>query len=286
MIVVTGATGHLGTHVVEQLIEAVPASTVRLAVRSPDKAAAFAARGVQVAAADYTDPESLRRAFEGADKLLLISSPAVGQRAAHHGNVVNAAREVGVPWIAYTSILHADTSHSALAEEHLQTEAMLRQSGIDHVLLRNGWYTENYAENLAMPLKTGKLYGAAGEGRVAPAPRADYAAAAVAVLTGSGHADPVYELAGDTAFTLADLAAAVTAETGQKVVYVDLPETDYEQALVNAGVPGPMAHALATSDTAIAHGDLDDRSGDLSRLIGRSTTPLRDTLRAGLAAVA
>jgi NAD(P)H dehydrogenase (quinone) len=283
MILVTGATGKLGRLVIEQLLGKVPASQVIAAVRDPEKATELRARGVQVRRADYGRPETLGQAFAGVEKVLLISSNEVGQRAAQHQAVVEAARKAGVKLLAYTSILHADRSRLALAAEHKATEEMLRASGVPYVLLRNGWYTENYTENLGPALAHGALLGSAGEGRIAAATRADYAAAAVAVLTGSGHENKVYELAGDTAFTMAGLAAEVSREAGRTIVYKDLPPEQYQGVLVGAGVPGPFAGILADSDVGASRGELNDASGDLRRLIGRATTPLADAVAVALA---
>ncbi|WP_375769323.1 SDR family oxidoreductase [Archangium gephyra] len=283
MILVTGATGKLGRLVIEQLLEKVPARQVIAAVRTPQKAAGLAARGVQVREADYSRPETLGPAFAGVEKVLLISSNEVGQRAAQHQAVVEAARKAGVRLLAYTSILHADRSRLALAAEHKATEEMIRASGVPYVFLRNGWYTENYTENLGPALAHGALVGSAGEGRIAAATRADYAAAAVAVLTGAGHENKVYELAGDTAFTMAELAAEVSRKAGKTIAYTDLPPEQYQGVLVGAGgLPGPYAGVLADSDVGASRGELNDTSGDLRRLIGRPTTPLADAVAVAL----
>jgi NAD(P)H dehydrogenase (quinone) len=285
MIVITAATGHLGTLVVEQLLASHPAQAVRVAVRSPEKAAHWAARGVEVVQADYEDPASLERAFTGADKLLLISSSAVGRRVAQHTNAIDAAVRAGVGFIAYTSLLKADTSSSVLADEHRPTEDKLRASGVAYTILRNGWYLENYTENLAAPLQLGAFYGAAGTGRIAAAARADLAAAAVAVLTEDGHGGRTYELGG-TAFTMSDLAAAVSDAVGKSLPYVNLPEADYQAALVQGGVPEGFAFVLANADTAIEAGDLDTAPTDLVALIGRPPTALSAAVEAGVRALA
>lgn len=282
MIVVTAATGQLGTLVVDQLLDKVSPSTVRLAVRTPSKAARWADRGVEVVQADYNEPDTLRAAFEGADKVLLISSSEVGQRARQHRNAIDAATDAGVGLLVYTSLLKADTSHSVLADEHVPTEEAIRSSGLDFVILRNGWYLENYTENLGAPLQMGTFYGAAGTGRIAAASRADFAAAAVAVLTEEGHAGKTYELGG-ASFTMADLAQTVGEVVDKDLDYVDLPEEAYRKALVDAGVPEGMAHVLANADTAIAQGDLDAPTDDLVELIGRPPTPLKQAVRAGVA---
>ncbi|QQR42485.1 SDR family oxidoreductase [Myxococcus xanthus] len=282
MILVTAATGKLGRLVVAGLLEKVPAKDIAIAVRDPSKASDLAAKGVQVRQADYSKPETLGPALAGADKVLLISSSEVGQRAAQHQAVVDAAKKAGVRLLAYTSILHADTSGLVLAGEHKATEEAIRASSIPFVFLRNGWYTENYTENLAPALAHGALIGSSGQGRSAAATRADYAAAAVAVLTGTGHENKIYELAGDTAFTAAELAAEVSRQAGTTVVYKDLSQADHAGALISVGVPAPFAELLADSDAGVARGELNDSSGDLRRLIGRPTTPLADAVAAAV----
>lgn len=284
MIAVTGATGQLGRLVIDALLATVPAQDIIALVRSPDKAADLAAKGVQVRKADYAQPETLQPALQGVDRLLLISSSEVGQRLAQHRAVIDAAKAAGVKLLAYTSLLHADTSPLGLAQEHKQTEALLQASGIPFVLLRNGWYTENYMAGLSTALQHGALLGSAGQGRIASATRADYAAAAAVVLAGEGHAGKVYELAGDDAYTLADLAAEAGAQAGKPLVYKDLPQQDYQDVLVGAGLPQGFAALLADSDTGAAQGALFDDSRQLSKLIGRPSTGWREVVRQTLAA--
>lgn len=283
MIVITGASGQLGRLVVEQLLQTTAASQIVAAVRDPAKVADLAARGVQVRQADYAKPATLDSAFIGAQKVLLISSSEVGQRVAQHQAVIDAAKAAGVELLAYTSVLHADSSALGLAEEHRQTEAALAASGVPAVLLRNGWYNENYTAGIAADLAHGVHLGSAGHGRISSAARADYAAAAVAVLTAStDQAGNVYELAGDSAYTLYDLAAEITHQAGQTVAYKDLPEADYKAALLQAGLPEFVAQLLADSDAAAAQGALFDDGGQLQKLIGRPTTPLAESVRAAL----
>ncbi len=283
MIAITGATGQLGRLVLQNLLKTVPASQIVAAVRSPEKAADLAALGVQVRQADYAQPATLEAAFQGVDKLLLISSSEVGQRAPQHAAVIAAAQKAGVKLIAYTSILRADTSPLGLAAEHKETEAMLRASGIPFVLLRNGWYTENYTASVPAALQYGAVMGSAKDGRIASAARADYAAAAAAVLTKDGQAGQVYELAGDTAYTLSELAAEIARQSGKPVVYNDLPEAAYAAALVQVGLPEGFAALLADSDVGASKGGLFDDGHQLSQLIGRPTTPLADVVKAALA---
>lgn len=283
MIVVTAASGQLGRLVIEQLLLQLPADQIVAAVRSPAKVADLAARGVEIREADYTRPATLEAAFRGADQLLLISSSEVGQRLPQHRNAIDAARRAGVGLVAYTSLLHADTSPLPLRAEHLATEALLKESGLPHVLLRNGWYTENYLASVPPALAHGAYIGSAGNGRISSAARADYAAAAAAVLTTPGHAGKVYELAGDESYTLSELAAEITRQSGKTVIYQDLPAADFKAALLGAGLPEGLAGLLAESDVGASQGGLFDDGRQLSRLIGRPTTPLATLLAAALA---
>ncbi|WP_440088782.1 SDR family oxidoreductase [Streptosporangium sp. LJ11] len=280
MIVVTGATGQLGRLVVDGLLESVPAGQVVAAVRNPGKAAGLAARGVEIREADYDRPETLERAFGPGDTVLLISSDAVGRRLGQHQAVVDAARAAGVARIAYTSVLHADTTPLALAIDHRGTEEHIRASGIPFTFLRNSWYTEVYATSVLQGVEHGVILGAAGDGRVASASRADYAAAAVAVLTGEEEGGKIYELSGDTAWSLPELAAETAAVSGRPVVYRDLPHADYLRALIDAGLPEPVATMYADIDLGIAQGVLSHTPGELSALIGRPTTPLGESVTA------
>ncbi|MGL4409390.1 MAG: SDR family oxidoreductase [Zoogloea sp.] len=282
MIVITGANGQLGSLVIDTLLKSVPASQIVAAVRTPAKAAALAARGVEVREADYERPETLRTAFAGASKLLLISSSEVGKRTPQHQAVIEAAQAAGVQLLAYTSILHADTSPLPLAAEHLATEQLIQASGLPAVILRNGWYTENYLASVPTALQYGALLGSAGEGRIASATRADYAAAAAAVLLADNQAGRVYELAGDTSYTLAELAAAITQASGTPVKYQDLPPAEFKGVLLGAGLPEGLAALLAESDEGASRGGLFDDGHQLSTLIGRPSTDLATALGAAL----
>ncbi|WP_169982084.1 SDR family oxidoreductase [Microbispora sp. H10836] len=282
MIVVTGATGHLGRLVIEELAARVPASRIVAAVRSPEKAADLAGRGVQVREADYDRPATLGPAFEGAAKVLLISGTEPGRRLAQHQAVVDAAKAAGVESVAYTSILHADTTPLGLAPEHRATEEYIRASGLSFTFLRNGWYHENYVATARQGARHGVIAGSARDGRVASAARADFAAAAAAVLTGEGHRGAVYELSGDVAWSMPELAAVVAELSGAPVEYRDLPVAEYAKVLEANGLPEPVAAMFAQTDADIADGWLGGTPGDLSRLIGRPTTPLRDTLAEAL----
>lgn len=285
-IVVTGATGQLGRHVIEALLERnVPAQDIVASGRSVDKLADFAEQGVQVRRMNYGDAASVAAALRGARRVLLVSGSEVGQRVEQHRTVIEAAKAEGVELLAYTSIANADTTGMLLAAEHKETEAILRGSGVPFVLLRNGWYLENYTGQLPGTLAQGGLAGAAGSGRVSGAARADYAHAAAAVLVADGQAGKVYELGGDEAFTMADLAAEITAATGKEIGYNNLPAEDYAGLLAGAGVPAAFAEILADSDLGIARGDLLVSTGDLRKLIGRPTTSLAEAVRSAAAAV-
>lgn len=283
MIAVTGATGQLGRFVIDALLKKVPAGEIVAAVRTPAKAADLAALGVIVRQADYGQPETLEAAFAGVDKLLLISGSEVGQREAQHKAVIEAARAAGVGFIAYTSLLHADTSPLGLGVEHRATEALLKASGIPFALLRNGWYSENYAASIPPALAHHAFIGAAGEGRIASAARQDYAEAAAEVMTREDQAGKVYELAGDDSYTLAQFAAEIAAQSGEKVDYVNLSQSEFAAALKNAGLPEGLAEMLADSDAGAEKGGLFNDSRQLSQLIGRPTTTWQAVIRAALA---
>ncbi|ATX90625.1 SDR family oxidoreductase [Citrobacter portucalensis] len=279
MIAITGATGLLGQHVIESLLKTVPASQIVAIVRNPAKATALSQQGITVRQADYSDEAAFTTALQGIDKLLLISSSEVGQRAPQHRNVINAAKAAHVKFIAYTSLLHADTSPLGLADEHVATEKMLAESGIAYALLRNGWYTENYLASAPAALEHGVFIGAAGEGKIASATRADYAAAAARVISEDGHSGKTYELAGDAGWTLSQLAAELAKQSGKKVVYQNLSEADFAAALKGVGLPVGLADMLADSDTGASKGGLFDDSHTLSKLIGRPTTSLADSVK-------
>jgi len=282
MIAITGASGQLGRLVIENLLKKVPANEIVAAVRNPDKVKDLAELGVQVRHADYDQPKTLDKAFEGVDKLLMISANEVGRRTPQHRAVIDAAKRTGVKFIAYTSLLHADKSPLPLAKEHQETEVLLRESGIPFALLRNGWYTENYIASVPVALQHGVLLGSAGQGRISSAARADYAEAAVAVITGNDQAGRIYELAGGESYTLAELATEIARRSDKEVKYQNLPEAEFKAALTGAGLPEWLATLLAESDTGASKGGLFDDSRQLSQLIGRPTTPLSTLVKQAL----
>ena len=279
-IALTGANGQFGRIVVAGLKETLAAKDVVGLVRTPEKAADL---GIALRQADYDKPETLAPALAGIDTLLLISGSDIGKRVAQHKAVIDAAKAAGVRHIIYTSLLNADASTLSLADEHRETEAMIKASGIAYTILRNGWYTENYTMSVPYAVKGGAVLGAAGEGRISAATRADFAAAAVAVLSAGDHVGKTYELAGDRAFTLADLAAEVSKQVGKPIPYKNLPAEDYAKILGSMGLPEGLAAAIADFDISASTGALYYEGSDLSRLIGRPTTPLSAAVKAALA---
>ena len=278
MIAITGATGQLGRKIIHQLLKTLPASELIALVRDPAAAAPQLPAGITLREADYNRAETLAPALKGAEKLLFISSSEIGQREVQHGAVIDAAKQAGVKFIAYTSLLHADSSPLGLAAEHRATEALLARSGIDYALLRNGWYSENYAASIAPALSHHAFIGAAGEGKISSASRQDYAEAAAKVITDDNQAGKVYELAGDESWTLQQFSAEITRQSGVAVEYVNLTADAFAAALKQAGLPDALADLLADSDAGAAQGGLFDDSHTLSTLIGRPATPFRQTI--------
>jgi len=270
-IAITGATGQLGRLVLDSLRKKAPVAGLAALVRSPEKATDL---GVDAHEADYDRPATLDRALSAVRTLLLISGPVPGQRVAQHRNVIEAAKKAGVERVVYTSVLHADSSPLDVAPDHRATEAALKASGVPYTILRNSWYTENYTGSISGALAGGALLGSAGDARISSATRADYAEAAAVVLTSGSHEGRIYELAGDEAWTLADLAAEISRQTGRSIPYRNLPAEEYARVLTGIGLPEGLARAIAGWDVAAAQGALFDDSRQLSRLIGRPTAPL------------
>ena len=275
---ITGSTGQLGKLVVEQLKSRTDATDLIALVRTPQKV-----KGIEARAFDYNEPDAMAESLKGIDHLLLISGNEIGQRARQHANVIKAAKEAGVKWIVYTSLLRADTSTLSLAEEHLATEKYLNESGISFTLLRNGWYTENYTGSIQGALAAGEFIGSAGNGKISPASRSDFAEAAAVVLTSVGHEGKVYELAGDASFTLKDFASEISRQTGKEVPYHNLSEQEYSNALKGFGLPDIVADAIASWDVSASKGDLYAEDNTLSKLIGHPTTPISESIQAILA---
>jgi NAD(P)H dehydrogenase (quinone) len=277
---VTGATGQLGRIVIDKLKKVKSPADIKALVRSPQKATDL---GVEAREFDYNRPETLAEPLKDIETLLLISGSEIGQRVRHHANVIDAAKKSGVKWIVYTSLLHADKSSLSLAGEHVETEAALRASGIPFTLLRNGWYTENYTGSVKGSIEGGAFIGSAGNGKISSAVRADFAEAAVAVLQDGNHQGMIYELAGDEAYTLTELAAEISRQTGKAIPYRNLPMTEYATMLKGFGLPGPMADEIAGWDASASEGDLFDDSRQLSKLTGKPTTSLKEAVKIALA---
>ena len=283
-ILITGANGQLGRLVVAALLRRVNARQLVVLVRSAEAAQSFADQGIEARIGDYADTASLQKAVAGVDRVLLISSSEVGRRLVQHRNVINAAKAAGVKLLAYTSLLRADTSSLSLAPEHLGTEESLRASGVPFAILRNGWYLENHIAGAHAAIEHQAVFGASGEGRISAAARADYAeAAAVVLASADNQAGKIYELAGDTSYSKAELAAEIASQSGKTVNYVNLTEAEFKAALQGAGLPDEFAELLALSDTATEKGDLFDDKHQLSQLIGRPTATLADAVKAALA---
>lgn len=276
-IAVTGATGQLGQLVVAELKKKVSEEEIVALARSREKAAELGL-GVEVREADYDRPETLEKALKGIDRLVMISASEVGKREPQHMNLLEAARKAGVKYIVYTSLLHADNSSLSLAPEHFATEKALKQSGIPHAILRNGWYTENYTNSIPAALGAGAFIGSAGEGKISSASRQDFAEAAVVAITSEDHQGKTYELAGDEAYTLSELAAEISRQSGKDIPYNNLPEEQYASILGQVGVPEPWNDHIANWDVSVSQGDIYDDSRQLSKLIGRPTTPMPQTV--------
>jgi NAD(P)H dehydrogenase (quinone) len=274
-IAIAAATGQLGRLVVQSLKTRAPHEELVALVRSPEKAGDL---GVAAREADYDRPETFVRSLEGVDTFLLITGPVPGARVAQHRNVVDAAKRAGVKRIVYTSAIHADVSPLDIAADHRAAEADITASGIAYTIVRNGWYTENYTSAITGALASGAVLGSAGDARISSATRADYAEGIAAVLAGAGHEGRIYEFAGDDAWTMRDLAAEIARQSGRTVVYRDMPPAEYASMLAGFGIPEAVAKAIAGWDVAAAQGALFDDSRTLSRLIGRPTTPLSDTV--------
>ncbi len=278
---VTGASGKLGRLVLDELLQKVAPGDIVALARDPAKLSDYAAKGVQVRQATYDDAASLDAALAGVDRVLLISGNEVGQRPRQHGNVIDAAKRAGASYLAYTSILKGDQSRLALAPEHVATEKLLAESGLTYDVLRNGWYSENYTMGLAPSLVSGKIFGAVGEGRISSATRADFAAGAAAALV-NGKGGDVYELAGDEAWSMREFAQEVSRQAGKPVEYINQSEADYAKTLEGAGLPPPIAGMLASTSALSGEGELEYHGGDLSKLSGRPTTPISQTIAQAL----
>ena len=279
-IAITGATGQLGQLVIQALLKRVSADQIVALVRDQKKATALAEQGVELRHFDYDAPESLAPARHGIDKLLLISANEVGRRTPQHKAVIEAAQLAQVPYIAYTSLLRADTSPFGLAQEHRETEALIQASGLRYTLLRNNWYNENYLAGVEHNVASGKLFSATQNGPISSASRADYAEAAAEVLTTSGHEQKTYELAGSQSFTKTDLATYIAHAASKPVQYLEIDAESFAQGLTQAGLPEPVVNLITEADVETAHGAMFSDRTDLEQLIGRKTTTIQSQVEA------
>ena len=275
-IAITGATGQLGNLVIEQLLQLTAAQNIVALVRNVDKAEHFKAKGIELREFDYDRPETLVPALLGIDKLLLISANEVGRRTPQHKAVIDAAKVAGVPYLAYTSLLRADTSPLGLALEHRETEKLIQDSGLRYTFLRNNWYSENYLAGVAHTIEIGTLFGAAQDGQISSASRIDYAEAAAKVLTSTGHENKTYELAGSESFNLSKLATLIGQAASKDIIYQNLSAEEYTQGLTQAGLPAGLVEVI------VIQGAMYSDSQDLEQLIGRKTTSIQDAIKAAL----
>ena len=281
-IAITGATGQLGNLVIEQLLQLTAAQNIVVLVRNVDKAEHFKVQGIELREFDYDRPETLVPALSGIDKLLLISANEIGRRTPQHQAVIDAAKVAGVPYLAYTSLLRADTSPLGLAQEHRETEKLIQDSGITYTFLRNNWYSENYLAGVAHAIEIGTLFGAAQDGRISSASRIDYAEAAAKVLTSTGHENKTYELAGSESFSLSDLATFIGQAVNKDIIYQNLSAEEYTQGLTQAGLPAGLVDVIVDADIQTIQGAMYSDSKDLEQLIGHKTTSIQDAIKAAL----
>ena len=281
-IAITGATGQLGNLVIEQLLQLTAAQNIVALVRKIDKAEHFKVQGIEPREFDYERPETLVPALLGIDKLLLISANEIGRRTPQHQAVIDAAKVAGVPYLAYTSLLRADTSPLGLAQEHRETEKLIQDSGITYTFLRNNWYSENYLAGVAHTIEIGTLFGAAQDGRISSASRIDYAEAAAKVLTSTGHENKTYELAGSESFSLSDLATFIGQAVNKDIIYQNLSAEEYTQGLTQAGLPAGLVDVIVDADIQTIQGAMYSDSKDLEQLIGHKTTSIQDAIKAAL----
>ena len=281
-IAITGATGQLGNLVIEQLLQLTAAQNIVALVRKIDRAEHFKVQGIELREFDYDRPETLVPALLGIDKLLLISANEIGRRTPQHQAVIDAAKVAGVPYLAYTSLLRADTSPLGLAQEHRETEKLIQDSGITYTFLRNNWYSENYLAGVAHTIEIGTLFGAAQDGRISSASRIDYAEAAAKVLTSTGHENKTYELAGSESFSLSDLATFIGQAVNKDIIYQNLSAEEYTQGLTQAGLPAGLVDVIVDADIQTIQGAMYSDSKDLEQLIGHKTTSIQDAIKAAL----
>lgn len=280
-IIITGASGHLGRLTAEVVLDLVPTSEVVLTTRHPEALSDFAGRGAEVRKADFDRPETLGEAFAGGERLLLISTDAVGHRVSQHRAAIEAAREAGVRHVAYTSYLNpVEENPAVITPDHRETEKALRESGLAWTALRNAFYAEYQVPAGAQAIAAGRLVHNNGDGRIAYVSREDCAAAAAAVLTTDGHDDRAYDITGPEPLSQDDVASLLSKVSGRPIEAVAVDDEAFVQGLTAAGVPEPAARAFATYGRAIREGYLDEAPGAVENLTGRPPRSLREVFEA------
>lgn len=279
-IAITGATGQLGELIIQALLTHIPADNIVALVRNKTKALKLKQQNIELRHFDYDSPETLAPALIGIDKLLLISANEIGRRTAQHQAVIEAAKNAKVPYIAYTSLLRANTSPLGLAQEHRETEALIQASGLTYTFLRNNWYSENYIAGVVQNVASGQLFSAAKDGKISSASRTDYAEAAAIVLASTNHDNKTYELAGSENFTKLDLAKFIEKASGKKVSRIELSASDLTHGLQQAGLPETLISVIVDADIQTVEGAMYSESKDLEQLIGRKTISIQSQIEA------
>jgi NAD(P)H dehydrogenase (quinone) len=277
-ILVTGATGKLGSKVVESLLKSIPARELAVSVRNPEKAEGLRSRGVEVRHGDFDHPETLENAFKGIDRLLIISADGDNEtRIRQHTNAVQAAERAGVKFIAYTSLANATESKNLMAPPHVATEAAIIKTGIPYSFLRNNWYLENEIGSIQGVMAGAPWVTSAGEGKVGWALQQDYADAAAAVLVGSGHENTVYELSGPL-LTQEELAAALGNVLGKEVPVQQVSDEKYAEIMKGLGLPDFVIPIVVGIQESIRNGSLEVESNDFKKILGRPIAPINESL--------
>ncbi|MGG1679883.1 SDR family oxidoreductase [Neobacillus sp. NRS-1170] len=277
-MLVTGATGKLGTKVVETLLKTVPASHLAVSVRNPEKAAELQARGVEVRQGDFDRPETLDSAFAGIDRLLLISADGDNEtRIRQHTDAVAAAERAGVKFIAYTSLANASETTMFLAPPHVATEAAILKTGIPFSFLRNNWYLENEIPSIQGVLAGAPWVTSAGSGKVGWALQQDYAEAAAAVLAGDGHENTIYELSGKPV-SQEELVSALSTVLGKEIPVQQVDDATYADIMKGAGLPDFLIPFLVGIQKGIRDGALEIESNDFEKLLGRPAISINEAL--------
>jgi len=277
-ILVTGATGKLGSKVVESLLKKIPVSDLAVSVRNPEKAEGLRARGVDVRQGNFDQPDNLEKTFSGIDRLLLISADGDNEtRIRQHTDAVQAAERSGVKFIAYTSISNATESKNLMAPPHVATEAAIKKTGIPYSFLRNNWYLENEIGNIQGAIADAPWITSAGAGKVGWALQQDYADAAAAVLAGNGHENTVYELSGPLLMQ-EDLASALSDVLGKEIPVQQVSDEEYAERMKGLGLPDFVIPIVVGIQESIRNGSLAVESDDFEKVLGRPVTPIKKAL--------